>query len=375
MRPPTSHRSVLFSSAVYLVGARLRGIAPFGDLDVSFVQGDGEPRMATVVHGGPGVGKTTLLSALACTRPGHVTVVPSAAASRDATRPPYVYCDWILGDDDHERPHPLCIASPNAPADPGDDVATLRRREQALYERRARSGGFVFVGFPGPRWFSRQSMSLSAPLRTFARYDVKGTAPIDDSSRFDLTRKTKQALAYAAIASSLMPTGQRKRAALRKRPYPWRDTRLLGTATFEAVDAFVQLAGFRYDGLDPASLEPFFVSEGGTAVPFDGLPTRARHLVAFAAVTIGALWAAYPNADPRTGQAVVAIDDAALRQDSSVVSVLIGTMRQTFPRVQWILTTSSAELAATCSDGAIALRRMADEDRVQLYEGAQAQTH
>lgn len=375
MRPPTPRPSVLFSTGLYLVGARLRGIAPFGDLDVSFVQDDGEPRMATVVHGGPGVGKTMLLSALASTRPGHATVVPSAAASPQATRAPHVYCEWQLGDDDTERPHPLCVASPNAPVEPGDDAANLRRREQALYERRARSGGFVFVGFPGPRWFSRQAVSLGAPLRTLGRYDVKATAPLDDSSRFDLTRRTKQAMAYAAIASSLMPTGQRRRAALRKRPYPWRDTRLLGTATFEAVDAFVQLAGFRYDGLDPASLEPFFIAEGGTALPFDGLPTRARDLVAFAAVTIGALWAAYPNSDPRTGQAIVAIDDAALRQDSAVVSALIGTMRQTFPRVQWILTTNSAELAATCSDGAIALRRMADHDRVELYQGAQAQTH
>ncbi|MEM6992863.1 MAG: hypothetical protein AAF721_20275 [Myxococcota bacterium] len=361
---------------MYLVHARLCGIAPFGDIDVSFLNAEGEPRMVTVVHGGAGVGKTSLLTAIANTRPGHAVTSASMRPSGDAKAPPHAWCDWLLSDDDIERPHPLRVASPHAVTDPRDEAAALRRREQALFDRRARAGGFVCLAFPSARWFSRHPVTLNAPLRSIARYDARTTTPLDDANRFDLTRETKQALAYAAVASALSPKTHRERVQAKRRSPVWRDTRLLGTAMHETTNEFVGIAGFRYDGLDAVSLEPLFSSKEGNSVPFDGLPTRVRHLAAFAALTIRAVWAAYPHNDPRTAQAVVMIDDAELRQDAEVVAKLIPMLRRCLPRAQWILSSTSGELAAVCNAGEVlALRRLSDSGRVELFSGAQAQTH
>ena len=332
--------------------------------------------MVTVVHGGAGVGKTSLLTAITSTRPGYAVVPASLRPMPSDKTPAHAWCDWQLSDDDANRPHPLRVVSPHAPHDPKDDAAALRRREQALFDRRAKEGGFVCLAFPSTRWFSRQSVSLHAPLRSVVRYDVRSTTPMDDANRYDLTRETKLALAYAAVSSALAPSSHRERVQARRRSAVWRDTRLLGTAMHETVDAFVRLAGFRYEGLDAVSLEPLFSAESTPRIPFDALPTRARHLIAFAAVTIRALWAAYPETDPRTAQGVVAIDDAEVRQDSEVLARFVPTLRTALPRVQWILTTASAELAAACeADEVLALRRFPDEQRVELFNGAQAQTH
>lgn len=361
---------------MYLVHARLCGIAPFGEVEVSFCDAAGDPRLVTVVHGGGGVGKTTLVATLANTRPGHVTTNAAMRPVPGSQTPPHAWCDWILGDDDPERPHALRIASPHAPVDPTDDAASLRRREQSLFDRRAKARGFVCIAFPSSRWFSRQPVSVHAPLRTIVRYDPRATTPLDDANRIDLTRETKQALAYAALAAAVGPRGQRERVQAKRRAPVWRDTRLLGTAMHETVDAFAQLAGFGYEGLETVSLEPLFSTAAGGVVPFDGLPTRARHLVAFAALTVRTLWSAYPQTDPRVAQGVVAIDDIELRQDGDVLAELIPTLRRCLPRVQWILSTSSTELAASCEAGqVVALRRFPEQDSVEVFSGALAQTH
>ncbi len=361
---------------MYLVHAKLCGIAPFGDIDVPFRNADGEPRLMTVVHGGAGVGKTSLLTAIATTRPGNAVTAPSIRIMPDAKSPPHAWCDWLLSDDDLERPHPLRIASPHAPTDPRDDAASLRRREQALFDRRAKGGGFVCIAFPSTRWFSRHPVALHAPLRSVARYDARTTTPLDDANRFDLTRETKQALAYAAVAAALSPKSQPERIAAKRRATIWRDTRLLGTAMRETTDAFVKLAGYRYEGLDAISLEPLFSADGRRSVPFDGVPNRVRHLAAFAALTVRALWAAYPQTDPRTAQGTVLIDDVELRHDHEIMGQFVTTLRHCLPRVQWVLSTSSSDFAAACeSDEVLALRRFPEDDRVELFSGVQAQTH
>jgi hypothetical protein len=144
----------------------------------------------------------------------------------------------------------------------------------------------------------------------------------------------------------------------------------------ETVDALVRLTGFGYAGLDPISFEPTFVSPGGRVVAFDGLPTRARHLVAFAALTLRTLWAAYPGRDPRTAEGVVAIDDVDVHQDESTVERLCSTLRVALPFVQWILTTSSTTIAASCdARDVLTLRRLPEDEHVELFLGEQARTH
>jgi hypothetical protein len=356
---------------MYLARAQLFGVPPFGGIDLPMCGDDGEPRMLTVVHGAGGVGKTVLLAVLGATRPGHAIALFGGALGAG----PHAVCEWVLGQDDPERPHTLSIATPNAKLDMDDDLAALRRREQALFERRAKDGGYVFLTFPSIRWFSRQPVALTAPTRTVAHYDVRATVNLDDAARSDLTRETKTALAYAAIASALVPHVQRERNDVRERSH-WVDMRLLGSAMRETVDALVRLTGFSYDGVDPVSLEPTFSSPGGRRMPFEGLPTRSRHLVAISALAVRTLWAAYPGSDPRTSEGVVAIDDVDLYQDMVVQERIAAVLRAALPRVQWVLTTSSPIVASSCDAREIlTLRRLPGDERVELFRDEQARTH
>jgi hypothetical protein len=357
---------------MYLLHTRLVGVGPFEDVAFPFADEEGQARMVTVVHGGGGVGKTTLLGAIATTRPGHAIVqlsrMPEGLEPRESDEPeavPFSVCEWSLGSDDPERPHALRVASPNARISPDPELEALRRREQTLFERFARQGGFAFLAIGAGRWFSRQPIALSAPLRTIARYDVRTSAALDDASRSDLGRETKQALAYAAIASALATEVRRRQGF-----------DLLGMAMCDAVDALCKIAGFSYMGVDPASFEPLFVDSAGRVRPFDTLPTRARHLVAFAALSVRTLWGAYPGRDPRAAEGVVAIDEVDENQDPSAQARLVSALREALPRVQWILTTTSPIVAASCdAREVLALRRSPELDRVELYTGNEAQTH
>lgn len=352
-----------------LLGMRLVGVGPFEDVELPFTGEDGEPRQVTVVHGGGGVGKTTLLAAIATTRPGYCIIPQSARVpgqpDERAEQGRYVVCHYRTGQDDSRRPHALSMVSPNARLYPDDEREALRRREQALFDKLAREGGFVFLAISSTRWFSRQPIAISAPARSVGRYDVRAPVALDDASRSDLARETKQVLAYATIAAALS-TRQPDRARFER----------LGAAMRQTVDALVSLAGMSYLGLDAASLEPIFHAGGGRVLSFDALPTRVRHLVAFAALPVRALWAAYPDLDPRSAEGIVAIDEVDLFQDRHVQAEIVAQLRSALPNVQWILTTTSPIIAGSSDTrDVLALRRLPERDRVELFTGAEARTH
>src|SRR5512142_1467932 len=186
---------------MHLLQMQLAGLGPFNAIELGFRDDAGEPRLSTVIHGGGGVGKSTLLSAIANTRPGNAAVMTASGPERDA--PGTATCEYRLGQDDPERPHSLVVASPNARVFTDDDREVLRRREQAFFDRAARDEGFVFVSIAATRWYSRQPVAIVAPTRGVARYDVRAPMASEDPSRVDLARETKAALAYAAIASAL----------------------------------------------------------------------------------------------------------------------------------------------------------------------------
>ena len=342
-----------------LTSIRLVRLGPFGDVTVPFAEDDGTPRAMTVLFGGAGVGKTTLLGAIASTRPGYAVAL---APSGDAT--PLVVTEWSLGDDDRERPHSLRIATPTGRVFEDEHAETMRRREQAHFDRVAKDGGFVFFVVPSTRWFSRQPIALNAPSRTVARYDVRAPAVFDDATRSDLARETKQALAYAAITAALSSD---------RMPSPYAR---LGDAMAHVAERLASLAGFRYAGVDPASLEPVFRDEDGALLPFDALPTRARHLVAFGALPLRALAAAYPARDPRDVEGVVAIDEIELQLDSVAQNRILLALRDVLPKVQWIVTTTSPIVAASAEEREVlALRKLPRATEVQLFSGAEARVH
>jgi hypothetical protein len=354
-----------------LLQAALVGVGPFEKLVLPFADENGEARAVTVLHGAGGVGKSSVLAAIASTRPGHCVVQPPRLEARDSAAPAtpaFAACDWALGQDEPARPHPLSLASPNARLAPTDEAEALRRREQALFDRLANEGGFAFLSIPSTRWFSRQPIAFSAPARTVARYDVRASASVEDATRSDLARETKQALAYAAIASALSPQASPSEHAERRFD-------LLSAAMHSAVDTLLELVGFSYRGLDPLSFEPMFVGQGRD-VAFDALPTRARHLAAFAALSVRTLWAAYPDQDPRDSEGVIAIDEVDLHQDAQAQQHLISAFRQALPEAQWILTTTSPVVAGAADARAVlALRQLPEADGVRVFAGDQARTH
>lgn len=323
-------------------------------------------RRMTIVHGDGGTGKSVLIAALGATRPGRTLPVSNLRRRGEPTA--HALCDWRLGHEDPERPHVLRVASPSyrKGADDRDEAETLRRREQALFDRRAQDGqGFTFLDIPSQRHFGRSAVVLSDPLRTVLRYDVRASVT-SDSSRLDLARPTKQILAYAGISAAV--AGDRRAAG--------EDPRLLGAAVREAVSAAVGLGGHEYRGVEATTLEPMFVSPGGTPHLFDSLPTPLKHLVALVVLPIRTLWASQRGTDPREAEGVIAIDDAELLLTPHLQMELPGLLMGACPRAQWILTTASPILAAAADHGSlVTLRRSADSDEVTLYEDELAVTH
>jgi hypothetical protein len=326
-----------------------------------------KPRPTTLLFGGDGTGKTSLLSALSLTRPGNA-LPPLPPLQRGGTArpegepPPYIATEWILGEDDPERPHPLVVASPSAVlAGETPESASLRRREQALFDRRAQhEGGHVFVSFSGARWFSRVPNMLSVPERTILKYDVRQPgASFDDPTRADLTRETKQVLGYASVGSALAG-GSAEYASLVR----------FDTALRETLDIVLEPFDLSYAGVSPTSLEPQARSARGGIVPFDAFPRAARHLVSFVALPLRALFAAYPGSDaPREHEGVVTIDDVDAQQDPSMLRDLVPLLRRALPNVQWILTTSSTQLALVCDPSEVVALRRASPGKVELGEG------
>jgi len=341
------------------------GVPNLDRLTLPFDDASGAPRRLVVLFGGEGVGKTSLLATVASTRPGHA-VAQGAAIGEDP--PPLVVADWLLGDDDPTRPHPLRVVSPNAKL-PGerDDAVLLRRREQALFDRRAGDGGFVLVAISGARWFSRTPVLLTTPERTVLRHDPRATTPFDDATRADLTRETKQILAFAAAAAAL--------AAATPHGLGHARFRTLDRALRDAIGVLLEGSGAVYLGTSPLRLEPVF-SMDARAVDLDDLPRSLRHRVAFAAIAVRALAAAYPDRDPREAEGVVLLDDLEVQQDSRALPALPGLLRRALPRVQWIVTTASPQVAAGCDASEVmALRRMPGSSRVELHQGLEAVVH
>lgn len=354
---------------MYLASLRLSGIGPFADVSFSFVDERGAARKVSVLQGTGGVGKTSVITALSSTRPGHcITQPPPPSWTVDETyraRPRFAVTQWLLSADDPMRPHPLVLCSPNAKVHADERHEALRRREQALFDREARARGFAFASIPGTRWFSRQPVHVVAPIRQQSSYEGRSAFALDDASRSDLTRETKSLLAYAELSAAVAersPTGDPELS-------------MLGAAARAVIGPLAGLLGYEYIGLDPTSFEPLFIGPKGRSLIFEALPVQLRHLVAFGAVSLRALWAAYPGTDPREVEGVIAIDDIDLYQDQSVQERLMPCLTQVLPAVQWIVTSSSPLLASTCeARDLIALRRSAD-DRLEVHTGAAARVH
>jgi hypothetical protein len=283
----------------------------------------------------------------------------------------YAVTEWALGAEDPARPHALRVASPNAALGEDEDVAMLRRREQALFDRRAAAGGYAVLAFAGGRWFSRSPVLLGGAERALGRHEPRPSFGSDEASRADLTRDTKQALAFPLISAALARHSARRSDELVA------DAEALETAMREAVEPLANLGGHGLVGVDPRTFEPVFErGPRGPLVSFDEMPTPARHLVAFAALAVRTLHAAWPDESAREAEGVVLVDDVDLHLDAATRRGLVPALREALPNVQWILAAASPEVALACAPGdVLALRRMPESSEIRLYEGDLAVVH
>jgi hypothetical protein len=264
--------------------------------------------------------------------------------------------------DEPDRHGPLVLSTHNAPLEFATQTP-VQRTEMAFVERLSKDGGFVFVAFSSVRWFSRSSVLLTSIAHTVRKHDIRIMEPMDDASRHDLTREVKQALAFAELQRILPPLPAQKRD-----PF--------GEAMRHAVGHVCRLYQTEYLGIDPETLEPSFRIGQRPHITFDELPTCVKHALAFCVIPLRRIWAAYPDLDPRRGQAVVVIDQIELHQEPATAVALVETLLTLFPEVQWIATTRSSELlAARSPDEVIALRRAEPEQLVTVNLGNAARVH
>jgi hypothetical protein len=349
-----------------LFSLSLQGHGPLAGLSLRFADAEGAPRPMVVLFGGDGTGKTSVLSAIAHTRPGYALPLlprPRPRLEGEDASTGFAVAEWLLGDDDPERPHTLRVTSPNAKLDEADDVTLMARREQAFFDKKAQEGrGFLCVVLSGARWFSRTSVMLTTPERTIMRYDVRANATFDDATRADMTRETKQVLSFASIASALERNEEGAFASLDR-------------ALHEVCAIVLRPFDLQYRGADPATLEPIFAGGSGRSVLFDDIPKGARHLVTIVVHAVRALYSSIDgDGDPRVREGLVLVDDAESQLDPAIQRAMPQLLREALPRVQWVLATASPAVTLGCQPGEVlALRR--DADRIAVHEGTDAVIH
>lgn len=381
---------------------RLRQVGPFDLVEFPFVDGDGAVRPVTVIHGDGGTGKSTLIRAIENTRPGHCsrTAIPRNAPPNSA-----VMAGWRLGDEDEERPHPLWTTTPGQSMYEDEEEERLRRREQSLFDKLAGGGrGFVTVEFSEHRSFPRAGLSISDPARSLLKLDNRSPG-FSDRSRYELTRRCKQILAYAELSAALLgeqnvvtdlmaadsedPAGFDPMAEDFGLPGLGEeevgptaadavelDPRALREALHAGLGPLLALVGHRYQGLDPLSFEPLFETADGRLLHFDEMAKQARHLASFAIVGAHTLWAGTGGRDPREAEGVLLVDEIEMHLQPRVAAGVVDALRGAFPRAQWILTTASPLVAASVDPRELmAVRRLPGQSSVELYAQKLAQTH
>ncbi len=365
---------------MYLASLRLRNVGPFDDVTIPFLDEEGAPRNVTIVLGDSGTGKTTLLSAIASTRPGFAAAVPRVRTEGPAGDA-FVVARWRLGEDDPARPHDLVVASPNADLRETPADTTARKREQAHFDRLALERGFCMVPLSAARWAGRVTASGAAPDRPPSAMDHRAHAALDDASRADFAREVKQGLVNAVTVAALQAFQARPRSPgdrssyVPPPPLP-RNTVPMHDLYRQVFQALLPDGEASYEGIDPNTFEPLFRDQAGRVVSFDDLGFGVKNRILLGGLLLRRLSIAYPGQNPLECEGVALIDEIEahlpVRRQREIVDIL----RRTFPRLQLIVTTQSPFVAETRPhDEVIVLSRDLETGGISLSAGPAAVLH
>ena len=384
-----------------LLRLELTNLQPFGALNLDFRDDKGRPRGLMLCFGGPGTGKSRLLKSIASTRPGLcqnliLSLNLSDEEKLDEEYIPLAATEWLLGCDEPSRPHPLRVISPNSPS---SESTAMLRREMILFDKLAKERGFVVIGIAGHRWFGRQTLYLGSPKQSFCRYEPRNSCVLEENTPTDLTRDCNQLIAYSFLCAGLAQSGLSNDPSDRS-PMPQSDishsptqsipAELSGIARYasalkEAIDHLLAPFHCRLFGIDPLTWEARFeryhpsISPNAEArrdiIDFSQLSHAEKILVSYICIPFKTLLAAYQGEDPRLGEALILLDDAELGLPEWYLPELAPRLKQALPAVQWLLTTSSAELASAQLPGELFSLRKESGNASTLYEDGSAVTH
>jgi hypothetical protein len=368
---------------MYLTSVRLRNIGPFDDVTIPIVDDEGNPRLTTVVLGDSGSGKTTLLGALASTRPGFCANQPKMRADV-APSEAFVVARYRLGDDDPARPHDLVVASPNADLGEHPTDASVRKREQALFDRQAQERGFCVIPLSTARWAARLAAGGASPERPISAMDHRAHATLDDASRADLAREVKQALTNAVTAAALAAY-QRPRpvepregtiSSLLPPPMPSRPAIPMHDIFRSTFALLLAESDASYEGVDPQSFEPLFRDQTGRIVPFDDLAFGTKNRILMGGVILRRLALAYPGRNPLECEGIALIDEIEAHLPQRRQREIVDVLRRAFPRLQLIVTTQSPlVLEGRAHDEVVVLSRDLRTGAIAVSGGPEAVLH
>ncbi len=360
---------------MYLESIRLENIKCFEDLEICFMKGRGDPRLMTVMLGDNGMGKSTLLQAIAIALGGEgVTNLPAKRLGnwvRTGSEQGYIQATIRPGDSDpgSRQKHKLKVsylATGDKPftgkdgtfydkltisAMPGSDLNTLKRTAYS-----EDSKGWLACGYGPFRRFTESFQGLYSMWDTkvsrFASLfgnDEEGLIRLEDwlvelDRRSLVAKHAGQDSGYGRLFDQLART-------LREMlPEEGPRSMIIG-----AED--LRVANLAPEYVRTTTEQGVIWKDGfGIWVPLSQLSDGYKGTMAWVGDLVSRLSRAFPEAEDLLQQeGVVLIDEVNIHLHPAWQRKILTQLRQSFPRIQFIITTHSPLVAASAEDGELIL--------------------
>jgi predicted ATPase len=376
---------------MYLQNLRLESIKCFEDLEIDFMEDRGKPRLMTVVLGDNGVGKSTLLQAIAITLGGEkVTNLLAERLGnwvRAGSKQGHIQASIRPGDSDPGAPRKRRLEVSYLAT--GDETVT---REDGSFQDK-----FTILAMPGSELndlkrtaYSEASKGwlacgygpfrrLADRLRTSSYFlsdvgdtkvgrfaslfgDDEGLIQLEDwlielDRRSLVERREGQDTGYRRLHNQLAWT------LLQMMPEEGPGSMTIGAEELKTA------------GLAPEYVKTtaeqgvVCVDSFGNWVPLSQLSDGYQGTMAWVGDLVRRLSRAFPEAeDPLQQEGVVLIDEIDIHLHPSWQRKILTQLRQSFPKIQFVVTTHSPLVAASARDGELILLKREGEHVVATQD-------